>query len=77
MKKHVIRLVHKIVSHMYLLHDSAHVFFISHARQLQMDRNIFGNVGYSGHGLRMGIQTGNFRTVEIFAEATCLELGFK
>lgn len=41
-----------IVFDMYLLHDLAHVFFIRHAGQLQMDGNIFANVGYGRHGLQ-------------------------
>lgn len=36
----------------YLLHDSVHVVFIGHACQLQVDGNIFANVGYGRHGLQ-------------------------
>lgn len=42
---------------LYLLHDSAHVFFIRHAGQLQVDGNIFANVSDGRHGLRRGRKT--------------------
>lgn len=31
---------------MYLLHDAVHVVSVGHARQLQVDGNIFTNVRY-------------------------------
>lgn len=52
-KRHIVQhsFPHDCVRHVYLLHDSAHVFFIRHAGQLQVDGNIFANVGDSRHGL--------------------------
>lgn len=79
MKTHMVQLslFHTIVFDMYLLYDSAHVFFICHAGQLQMDGNIFANVGYSRHSLRRGRRTEisptaslHFRTLETFAVTT-------
>lgn len=48
---------HVIVIDMYLLHDPAHVVFIGHASQLQVDGNIFANVSYSRYSLQRGRKT--------------------
>lgn len=39
---------------MYLLHDAVHEVFVGHARQLQVDRNIFPNVRYGRYSLERG-----------------------
>lgn len=38
----------------YLPDDPVHVVFIGHACQLQVDGNVFTNVGYDGHSLQGG-----------------------
>lgn len=40
----------------YLPDDPVHVVFIGHACQLQVDGNVFANVGYDGHSLQGGVK---------------------
>lgn len=42
----------QLTLHAYLLYDPVHVVFIGHACQLQMDGEIFMDVGYGTDGLR-------------------------
>lgn len=40
--------------HMYLLHYAVHVVFVGHARQLQVDGNVFTDVRYGRDSLQTG-----------------------
>lgn len=49
---------HQLTPHAYLLHDPVHVVLIGHAGQLQVDGEIFTDVGYGSDGLRRGRTVG-------------------